>query len=556
MLKYLRTKSAAASCIRKTPSWRIAAAICRRRGTARVEEGLRNGGRSALCVVATGTCARARHRHRRSRCRRLRPDTRNRFAATWQLLSGARAAAAAAEHQALMGVCASGALDQFLAREPEYLLRAGAEEARIDPSNVEILVQHLKCAAFEAPFVRSSASTEAHDGASPSRRRGAGSRSEPRRQGPRDRQVATRRSTPKFDCATRSSTSRRTGLVHASGRSLPLDRRSVSCDERVAPRNVGWDNFVIVDLDTGQVHLAEARFSRRAHDAAREQGHPYQQRRRAVPRSRSLDYDDHKAFVHKVDPDYFHDGAHLPHRRSAGRDGSPAPTTVARRLGWSVKSKSSRRSPATRRVKFFTHENAGYEDVNRPARDPDAHDELLGHPFPRVARWNELPQSRAPEAVEALPRRGRRARKAVATLALMCEPSDIGSHAEVTARSRTTKASGAPLLRGPQSAQRPLRAASIRPCFLFDAVPGGVQGSRRENVRKGACSPRSGAQALIAGCGPGVKPGALRASVRASRGRRKGLSVAILGLLVKVRPATGSADSDIATRRRVTRGPW
>ena len=46
----------------------------------------------------------------------------------------------------------SAPLDQYLAREPEYLLGAPVGAARIDPDNVEILVQHLKCAAFELPF--------------------------------------------------------------------------------------------------------------------------------------------------------------------------------------------------------------------------------------------------------------------------------------------------------------------------------------------------------------------------------------------------------------------
>jgi len=48
----------------------------------------------------------------------------------------------------------SQATDQFLAAQPEYVLEAGAEEARIDPENVEILLQHLKCAAFELPFAK------------------------------------------------------------------------------------------------------------------------------------------------------------------------------------------------------------------------------------------------------------------------------------------------------------------------------------------------------------------------------------------------------------------
>ncbi len=40
-------------------------------------------------------------------------------------------------------VTSSAPLDQYLAREPKYLLGAPIEEARIDPENAEILIQHL-----------------------------------------------------------------------------------------------------------------------------------------------------------------------------------------------------------------------------------------------------------------------------------------------------------------------------------------------------------------------------------------------------------------------------
>ena len=54
-------------------------------------------------------------------------------------------------------MCSSNPLDQYLAREPGFLLDSTAEEARIDPNNVEVLIQHLKCAVFEAPFRVSAA---------------------------------------------------------------------------------------------------------------------------------------------------------------------------------------------------------------------------------------------------------------------------------------------------------------------------------------------------------------------------------------------------------------
>jgi DEAD/DEAH box helicase domain-containing protein len=54
-------------------------------------------------------------------------------------------------------VTSSAPVDQYLAADPAFLLGAPVEEARIDPSNAEILVQHLKCAAFEIPFRRGEA---------------------------------------------------------------------------------------------------------------------------------------------------------------------------------------------------------------------------------------------------------------------------------------------------------------------------------------------------------------------------------------------------------------
>jgi len=51
-----------------------------------------------------------------------------------------------------MLVTSSNPLDQFLARDPHYVIGAPVEEARIDADNLDILLSHLKCAAFELPF--------------------------------------------------------------------------------------------------------------------------------------------------------------------------------------------------------------------------------------------------------------------------------------------------------------------------------------------------------------------------------------------------------------------
>ncbi len=49
-------------------------------------------------------------------------------------------------------VASARPLDQFLVRHPDYLLERPTENALINPNNPVILLQHLRCALFELPF--------------------------------------------------------------------------------------------------------------------------------------------------------------------------------------------------------------------------------------------------------------------------------------------------------------------------------------------------------------------------------------------------------------------
>lgn len=51
-----------------------------------------------------------------------------------------------------MLIATSSPVDQFLVNHPEYLLERSPEKALINPDNTLILLQHLRCAAFELPF--------------------------------------------------------------------------------------------------------------------------------------------------------------------------------------------------------------------------------------------------------------------------------------------------------------------------------------------------------------------------------------------------------------------
>ncbi|MCL7746017.1 DEAD/DEAH box helicase [Halalkalibacter alkaliphilus] len=51
-------------------------------------------------------------------------------------------------------VAGSTPMDQYIVQHPEYFFDKSPESARINPDNLVILVDHLKCAAYELPFKR------------------------------------------------------------------------------------------------------------------------------------------------------------------------------------------------------------------------------------------------------------------------------------------------------------------------------------------------------------------------------------------------------------------
>ena len=70
-------------------------------------------------------------------------------ARTWQ--QAGRAGRQAGESLAIV-IASANPLDQFLAQHPEYFFDRSAERALINPDNLLILLQHLRCAAFELNF--------------------------------------------------------------------------------------------------------------------------------------------------------------------------------------------------------------------------------------------------------------------------------------------------------------------------------------------------------------------------------------------------------------------
>ncbi|MFI5300340.1 MAG: DEAD/DEAH box helicase, partial [Polyangiales bacterium] len=195
------------------------------------------------------------------------------IAATWQRFG--RAGRRGSPSVAVL-VTSSDPVDQYLARNPSYVLGAPAEQARIDPNNVEILVQHLKCGAFEVPF---------EEGESYG-----------------DLSSASTRDALQFLVDG--------GLVHEVPARTPSGRTrwhwaaDAYPANHVALRSVSYDNVVIIErLREGDDRtLAEIDW-RGAQTMLHEQAiYQHDGRQYQVER---FDHENHKAFIRAVEPDYY-----------------------------------------------------------------------------------------------------------------------------------------------------------------------------------------------------------------------------------------------------------
>jgi len=415
----------------------------------RVEAGLRNG--EILCVVATNALE-------------LGIDIGDldavicvgypgSVAGTWQRFG--RAGRRGSRSVAVL-VCSSNPLDQYLAREPAVLLDSPAEEARIDPGNVEIVIQHLKCAVFEAPFQVSAPGARV---ATPEPARGESFLG---------LDGATTREALDYLAGH--------GLVHAAGDRYYWAGEAFPASN-VSLRSVGWDNFVIVDVENERT-LAELDF-RAAHTMLHVQAiYQHDAEQYQVER---LDFENHKAYVRRVEPDYFTTA--LTYRSVTVIEARVAGELGSARTGFGDV-KVVEKVTGYKKIKFFTHENAGYGEVNLPEMQMHTTSFWLTLPETLVASLG-VPRA---EVVDALRGIGH-ALETVASIALMCDPRDLG---------RTLgdgEDEGAAPARDPFAK----RTGSFDPTlFLFDSIPGGVGLAERIHERAPELLART--QALIASC--------------------------------------------------------
>jgi DEAD/DEAH box helicase domain-containing protein len=220
-------------------------------------------------------------------------------------------------------VASSNLLDQYLARHPEFFLGASPEHARIDPDQLLILMDHIRCAAFELPF-RNGESF-----------------------GGEDLRAA-------LDYLSGE------GVVHREGEHWHWIADSYPANS-VSLRSVAEGNFVVIDTTDGRrTVIAEVDYSSAAvtlYEGAiyMIQSAPWQVER--------LDWVGRKAYVRRVHADYYTDAIDYTRLKILAEFASDERERARSAHG---EVHVVRRVAGYKKIRYYTHENIGYGNVNLP----------------------------------------------------------------------------------------------------------------------------------------------------------------------------------------------
>jgi len=354
------------------------------------------------------------------------------IAATWQ--RAGRAGRRSGRSAAVL-VASSAPLDQFVVRNPSYFFDASPERALIDPDNLHILVDHIKCAAFELPF----GATETFGRPTSTAARGDMGNVEGH-----DVQEILRILAEQ-------------GFVHQASDDQPWTWTNESYPaDAVSLRSVTSDNFVVVDVSDETRVIGETDFTSgpsTLHPKAiyLVEGTLYQVEK--------LDFDGRKAYVRQIDCDYYTTA--ITYTRVTPIDEFARESTrthgevhvVSRVVGF-------------KKIKFYTNENVGSGELDLPEQQMHT-----------TSYWLTIPQ----EVMGLLPYAAddRRdgivglsfALRQVAQLLLMCDAHDIGVSISGFGIGDSGFASRDAVLSGSESSMA--NADAIR-LFIYDNYPGGI----------------------------------------------------------------------------------
>jgi DEAD/DEAH box helicase domain-containing protein len=360
------------------------------------------------------------------------------IASTWQ--RAGRAGRRSGTSCAVM-VASSAPLDQFIVQHPEYFFGRSPEHAYVQPDNLEILVNHLKCAAFELPI-------------------------------PADEKFGG------VDLQELCARLAEAGFLHRSGGNWHWVQEAYPADT-ISLRSVTSDNFVIVQSSTeddgdtsgakkgapeviGEVDFSSALTTVHPKAIYLHQGQQYHVER--------LDFDQRKAYVKPVSVEYYTDAIRYTQVRvleiaeEESITGNSTPHSSRSHGDVLVRSQVV----GFKKIKFFTNENVGDGKLELPENEMHTtafwitleHPLLASLPFALSDR-----QSGIFGLLYAL--------ESMATLLLMCDKRDLG-----------TAVGERPPGPGVETEWHEYTTASDDPSkmkeffepnlYLYDAYPGGI----------------------------------------------------------------------------------
>jgi DEAD/DEAH box helicase domain-containing protein len=347
------------------------------------------------------------------------------IAATWQ--RAGRAGRRTTRSAAVL-VASSAPIDQFVIRNPSYFFDASPEHALINPDNLHILLDHVKCAAFELPFT--------------------------------DEEGFGQENVQEVLAVLSEE-----GFVHHADGQWNWTNESYPADA-VSLRSVSSDNFVVVDVTSGERVIGETDFTSgpsTLHERAIYivEGQLFQVER--------FDFDGRKAYVRAVDCDYYTDA--ITYTKVTILDTFETESGLGARDSSRAEARSHgevhvvSRVVGFKKIKFYTNENVGSGELDLPEQQMHT-----------SSYWLTIKRG----VMAALPFGGddRRdgvvglafAMKNVAQLLLMCDAHDIGLSVDGGSLDRSSRTGG--------TANAPESVSPEPNVFIYDNYPGGIGFSR------------------------------------------------------------------------------
>jgi DEAD/DEAH box helicase domain-containing protein len=275
-------------------------------------------------------------------------------------------------------VASSAPLDQYIVEHPDYFFGRSPEHAYINADNLEILLAHLKCAAFELP-IREGETFGRHDTGEVCRFLGE------------------------------------SGFLHNSAGAWHWTQDSYPANA-VSLRAVTSDNFVVVDITGEPKVIAEVSFPVALTSLHEKAIYLHERAQYHVER---FDYDERKAYVKSVDCDYYTDAIDYTQVKTL-QEFEAEGLYGAKRAHGDVR--VNRQIVGFKKIKFYTNENVGAGRLSMPEQEMHTTAFWLHFPAAFLAELSDFTPVEKQAGISGLAN----ALRTVGSLLLMCDPRDLG----------------------------------------------------------------------------------------------------------------------------------